>query len=633
MRLTLGDYVEGFAEYEWRWKCRDFVRPDFTQPVWTGESIAGKTILLIAEQGLGDAIQFVRFAPKVKAEGATVVFRCPTPLLRLLANFPGIDVLIPEGEPLPSFDTYVPLLSLPAIFRTKLEDIPGIHPVPYLRADQEVARLWSDRLGPRSPGELRVGICWQGNAAHPGDRFRSAPLAAFLPLATVPGVTLISIQKGYGIEQIAPLADRLPVLDFRDSTRFEDTAALMALLDLMITIDSAPVHLAGALGVPTWLAASTDTDWRWLADREDSPWYPTVRIFRQSELYNWDSVFERMARELSELAASPGHELKLSNWHSEMSQSPRTSAPGQNQKNATSRQPFRAAQPPPSISTPSKTKTTFSVPLAGYNRPSLLQFNRQRQCRHGMMLYNINDSFIGRSLDLYGEFSEGEINLFEQVVKPGQVILEVGANIGAHTVWMAQAVGRKGMVLAFEPQRIVYQTLCANLALNSIVNVNAFRAAVGKVAGTIVVPWLDPLHTNNFGGLELGRHGEGEMTPVMTIDGLNLSACHFIKIDVEGMEREVLEGAVQAIAAFSPIIYVENDRKEKSESLVRFIDGLGYNMYWHTPLLYNPNNFSGNTENVFNQIASINMICVPKIYPQNVTGLRPVQVPAIGIDA
>jgi tetratricopeptide (TPR) repeat protein len=315
MKLLLGDYAEGFAEFEWRWMCSDFVRPDFTQPLWKGEPIAGKTILLIAEQGLGDTIQFIRFAPRVKALGATVVFRCPAPLARLFADIPGIDVLIPDGEPLPAFDAYVPLVSLAAIFRTSLEDLPGVHPVPYLRADPGLVESWADRLGPRAAGELRVGIFWQGNPANSHDRFRSAPLAALLPLATVPGVRLISVQKGHGVEQIAPLTDRLPVLDLRDSTRFEDTAALMSLLDLTITICSAPAHLAGALGVPTWLALSRNADWRWLDGREDSPWYHSVRIFRQSELHNWDDVFRRMARALAELPTSRGRETINSNLY------------------------------------------------------------------------------------------------------------------------------------------------------------------------------------------------------------------------------------------------------------------------------------------------------------------------------
>lgn len=255
------------------------------------------------------------------------------------------------------------------------------------------------------------------------------------------------------------------------------------------------------------------------------------------------------------------------------------------------------------------------------------QFNRLKQCRHGRMLYNVNDAYIGRSLDQYGEFSQGEVDLFQQIVKPGQTVLEIGANIGAHTVWLAQAVGPTGAVLAFEPQRVVFQTLCANLALNSITNVQCFCAAVGKAPGQIVVPPLDYAQANNFGGLGLGGHLFGEFVPVATMDGLNLTKCHLVKIDVEGMEQEVLEGGVKSIAAFAPVLYVENDRPEKSAALIRFIDALGYVMYWHTPLYFNPNNFAGNPVNVFGGVVSQNMLCLPKAWMQQVNGLSRVQVP------
>ncbi len=304
-KLLLGDYHEGFAEYEYRWNCAGFKRPDFPQPRWNGEQIYGKTILLIAEQGLGDVIQFIRFATKIKALGTRVLFRCPKPLFKLFGSAAGIDQLIPDGDPLPAFDLYVPLISLAAIFRIGVKDVPGIQAIPYLYADPKLVAIWSERLGPKAPGEFRVGIAWQGSPAYGGDPFRSVPLAEFVPLAAIPGVKLISLQKDYGIEQIAPLAEKLGLIDFgdqldRESGPFMDTAALMKVLDLVITINSSPVHLAGALGVPTWLALSTDSDWRWVDGREDSPWYPTVRVFRQTVLFGWSEVFERIAIALRE---------------------------------------------------------------------------------------------------------------------------------------------------------------------------------------------------------------------------------------------------------------------------------------------------------------------------------------------
>lgn len=255
-------------------------------------------------------------------------------------------------------------------------------------------------------------------------------------------------------------------------------------------------------------------------------------------------------------------------------------------------------------------------------------FNRLKACRHGQMLYNINDIYIGRSLDVYGEYSEGEIELFRQIVQPGHVVVEVGANIGSHTVFLAKQAGPRGLVMAFEPQRIVFQTLCANVALNSLANVHCIQNAVGAAPGMIKIPLLDYAQPNNFGGLALGSWDVGEQVVVVTIDSFNLQRCHFIKMDVEGMEEQALRGAVQTIERHKPILYVENDKADKSAALIRYIDSLGYNMYWHTPGYFNPNNFFNHQTDVFNNIISLNMLCIHKSIPQNLKDFNQVEVPA-----
>lgn len=255
------------------------------------------------------------------------------------------------------------------------------------------------------------------------------------------------------------------------------------------------------------------------------------------------------------------------------------------------------------------------------------EFNDLTEFRFGQILYNKNDIYIGKSLELYGEFSYGEAQLFEAVVKPGMTVVEVGANIGSHTIALAQWAGPKGRVHAFEPQRIVFQTLCANVALNHLTNVMTHYAAVGDKADELIVPELDPRHENNFGGLGLGGFGEGRKVPVVTVDSLNLPACHFIKADVEGMEEAALRGAEETIRRFLPILYVENDRKEKSEDLVRFIHSLGYRMFHHCPPLFSPENFKGNSENIFPNIVSKNLLCVHESSPSNIRGLAEVDVP------
>lgn len=260
--------------------------------------------------------------------------------------------------------------------------------------------------------------------------------------------------------------------------------------------------------------------------------------------------------------------------------------------------------------------------------PPFEQFNRQKACRYGQMLYNKNDVYIGRSLELYGEYSEGEVELFRQVMGTGNVVIEVGANIGAHTLFIAQQVGRSGVVIAFEPQRILFQTLCANLALNSVPNVYTLQQAVGAKAGSVVIPSLDYTQQNNFGGLSLGGYESGEGVPLSTLDSFNFPACTFLKIDVEGMELDVLQGADRLVRQFRPVIYVENDREEKSAALIRHLDSLGYKMYWHRPPYFNPQNFLGNRQDVFPGIVSLNMICIHNSLPHQLNGLDPVEVPA-----
>jgi len=240
-------------------------------------------------------------------------------------------------------------------------------------------------------------------------------------------------------------------------------------------------------------------------------------------------------------------------------------------------------------------------------------FNRVKQCRHGLMLYNINDEYIGRSLDLYGEYSEGEVELFRTLVRGGDWVLDVGANIGAHTLWFAKTTAAGGGgVFAFEPQQLVFQTLCANLALNSLTNVFCYMKAVGQLPGEVRVPMLDPNRRNNFGALGTKLFGQGEPVPLMRLDDLPLNQCRLIKVDVEGMELDVLRGAVSFIRRLRPILYVENDREENAPQLIRFIESLGYELFWHRPPLYNPDNFFENPQNVFGAILSHNMLCLPR---------------------
>ncbi len=303
--LQMGDYEKGWTEYEWRWKRKQTLPRPFPQPFWDGSPLQGRTILLHMEQGLGDMLQFIRYAPLVKDRGGTVIAECPASLIPLFSSCAGIDRLVPESSGLPDFQVHAPLMSLPRLFGTTLATIPAI--VPYLKVDEHLVECWREKIG--SAAQFKIGIAWQGNPHHKWDRHRSIPLAQFAPLASIPGVRLISLQKGPGAEQLKDMATRFPLMDpgpELDSASgvFMDTAAIIKNLDLVITTDTAVAHLAGAVAFPVWLALSAIADWRWMFQREDSPWYPTMRLFRQTELGNWHPVFEWMASEVEKLLSA-----------------------------------------------------------------------------------------------------------------------------------------------------------------------------------------------------------------------------------------------------------------------------------------------------------------------------------------
>jgi FkbM family methyltransferase len=254
-------------------------------------------------------------------------------------------------------------------------------------------------------------------------------------------------------------------------------------------------------------------------------------------------------------------------------------------------------------------------------------FNELQMCRSGPMVYNRHDIFVGGSLQRYGEFSVAEQEVFAQIVRPGSLVVEVGANIGTHTVELSRLAGRDGEVHAFEPQRIVFQALCANLALNQCANVFARQAAAGEKAGMISVPPIDPSVRCNFGGVSLRDVAFGEAVPLITLDSLDLPACSLLKVDVEGMEVEVLKGAEQLVQTHRPIMYLENDRDERSEELLGIVERLGYKAWWHLAPLFNAANFFEDPVDIFGNIVSINILCVPGETKMPMIDLRPVSSP------
>jgi len=328
--LQMGRLEAGWKKYEWRWERRR-IKPSqrvFEQALWRGDfSISGKTILLHAEQGLGDTLQFCRYAALVAKLGARVLLEVPPELMRLLAHLDGVTQLIEQGQSLPEFDCHCPLLSLPLAFDTGLATIPGT--TPYLFADHQAAQRWGARLAADAPAALKVGVVWAGgNRPHvaelrKNDARRSISLAQLDPILDLPDIQFYSLQKGSAAQQLsqrlmpqiqpqlAPQAEPAltrrqairPIIDYTDELHdFADTAALVANLDLVISVDTSTAHLAGAMGKPVWILNRFDTCWRWMLEREDSPWYPDVRLFRQPALGDWGTVIHFVRTALANLS-------------------------------------------------------------------------------------------------------------------------------------------------------------------------------------------------------------------------------------------------------------------------------------------------------------------------------------------
>jgi len=317
--LCCGDYERGWPEHEWRLKCKPSEGHRINRTFWNGDDFRGRSILVHAEQGFGDSLQFIRYAAMVKRRGGQVMLLCSGRLLRLLARCEGVDLAFDATAYIPDCHIHVPMLSLPAIFNTTIESVPAR--VPYLFTDAVLVEHWRNELAraigidyehstdaisePRRGKPFVIGVAWQGNPSQRMDNWRSFPLARLAPLAQLPGVRLVNLQVEHGLDQLGENARTFPIIDLLGGRKrdFVETAALMTGLDLVITPDTAVAHLAGGLGLPVWVGLCSVGDWRYPHGRDDTPWYPTMRLFRQISLGDWDGVFMRMKSALEELLA------------------------------------------------------------------------------------------------------------------------------------------------------------------------------------------------------------------------------------------------------------------------------------------------------------------------------------------
>ena len=295
--LLRGNFKKGWEEFEWRWKLKGYYQYKIFQPQWDGSNISGLTILIHDEQGFGDTIQFARYIPMVAQKGARVIIGCRKELVNLLKNVEGVSKVIERGKPLPQFDIHCPIMSLPLKFNTTIEKIPAA--TPYISPDPLLIQIWRNLIS-HDDCNLKVGLVWAGRREHKNDRNRSGSFDIFSSLIQLNNISFYNLQKGEAAKQFKNQHQGTILTDYMESIHdFSETAALIENLDLVITVDTAVAHLAGALSKPVWTLLPFSPDWRWMLDREDSPWYPTMRLFRQPSPGDWESVIGRVQESLS----------------------------------------------------------------------------------------------------------------------------------------------------------------------------------------------------------------------------------------------------------------------------------------------------------------------------------------------
>jgi FkbM family methyltransferase len=552
--LGRGNYVEGWREYEYRWAVAGARQKFADAPAWAGQP--GK-LLVYPEQGLGDFLQMLRFIPEAARRcNAELTVLTPAPLLRLvrrqLAAIASVMVTS-ELAPGSSFDYACPVMSLPHVL-----DIDSAQkiasPLPYLSADSPRQREFESILS-RLPGK-KLGVVWRGAADNALNRRRALPEQALQPLLALAGWTPVSLQ--FGVKD--PVIGEHRLVDLSEHIQdFEDLAAAMQSMDAVVSLDTGPAHLAGAMNLACYTLVPCLHDWRWGTHGTRCDWYPSLTLIRQVDPASWDAPIQTLVGTLRGEAAAPSIE-------------------------------------------------------AARNRASIEQstfpFVRVR-ARHGTFAAPLFDQRITRSLLLYGEYSPRAAALLASLLRPGDTAVDVGANIGALTLPMASAVGQEGRVIAFEQQRILHRSLSEALACNQMQQVDARHLAVGSNAGHTMVADIDAAQPADMRALSTNEQTGGEQVEVIALDSLDLASCRLVKIDAAGREKEVLEGAGKLIARCKPVLYVQADKPGAVDRIAALLRGWGYRLFQHQAPLFSADNYRSCEHDVFPGMVSLNLLALP----------------------
>lgn len=552
--LRLGDFRGGFRLYEHRWWVDALapLRARIGLPVWRGQDLRGKTILVRAEQGIGDVFQFARYLRELRRIGARVLFQ-PLQILAPLAHrFDGVDEVVAPGRPLVDVDFFANLMSLPVGFGTELDSIPPGTPA-YFSPDPARVATWRARMRQTvGAGALIVGLVWAGRPGHSRDRFRSLGLDQLGSLLRVPGVHFLSLQKGVAVAQAEAVPEFArweslgPELDDLD-----DAAAAIASLDLLIGVDTGLIHIAGAMGVPAWAMIPEPSDFRWLVGREDTPWYPSIRLFRQRDIAAWPEVVERVTAALAGVASHAGDR----------------------------RTPVERTGTPSRPAGPDRTSTPIRLPRHLAAAP---------ETRAGLLVVDPDDATQGTSLDVYGEWLPELLAVVTRYATAGATVLEAAAGAGAHSIPLAAILGAAGHLILYERDPRRRRILDRNLSLHSIQNATSMTRALS------------------------GPHEGGFSAERETVDDLGLERLDGLKINEGADAAAIMDGATGTMWRCRPWLVLAQEDDAALTRLAERIREYGYRTWRMETPLFNPDNFNRRTDDIFDGKTALTLVALPE---------------------
>ena len=550
--LTAGRYIEGWQQYEFRWLDRKLTatRPSLVQPRWNGQDLRGRTLLIWAEQGFGDTIQFARFAPIFKRKGASIILRVPARLKKLATGFAGVDRVVAAFEEIAEPAHYqLAMMSAPTVLGTTSESIPCA--VPYLKVDEDQVTRWRERIG--FGCRMKVGLVWAGNPNHENDRHRSVPAAVLLPLWDIPDVQFFSLQREQRPYDAAHLPSGNKLIDLSsDLADFSDTAAAISALDLLIAVDTAAAHIAGALGKPCWLLLPVNADFRWRREGEGSAWYPTMRLFRQKSLGDWPEVVERVSSALGEvIRARAGGDACV-------------------------------ALAPPAAQHSSRLDEQPGCPPT--------EIARVTETRYGLVQYAPQEEALARSLEWYGEWLQPQLDILAKLLPSGAAAIEAASGIGVHAIALAKIIGPTGHLFVYEADSVLSRLAEQNLEIHGIRNL------------VTIVPR----------GLQGLTPRDDETVELDTVDALRLPRLDLIKINKGLAARAILAGAAETIWRLRPALFVAAEEPAMLNEMAGLARDFGYRCWRMRNTLFRPDNFNRRESDIFAGAERLALLALPE---------------------